>query len=231
MNDRMMNDRNDAGIVDLERSLRALADEDRHLQAPPHVHAAVMHRWDADTPVAARWHGARGRNAALLAIGSLAAAAASVVLVVAVVLMYRAPSAPSATSARSAPPAPSLPAVSSLPDVSSMPSAPLSPETVVARAVKTASEARHGSPRPSRRRDPTTVSRDEPGMVLVMDPTLDRSAASLVRVRVPRTALVTLGVPLVEPENGGSVDLEMLVGEDGIARTIVRAVPVADLQE
>ena len=228
MNDRMMNDRNDAGIVDLERSLRALADEDRHLQAPPHVHAAVMHRWDATTPVAARWHGARGRNATLLEIGSLAAAAASVVLVVAVVLMHR---APSATSARSAPLAPSLPAVSSLPEVSSVPSAPLPPEPVVARAVKTASEAGHGSRRLSRRRDPTTVSRDERGMVLVMDPTLDRSAASLVRVRVPRTALVTLGVPLVEPENGGSVDLEMLVGEDGIARTIVRAVPVAGLQE
>jgi hypothetical protein len=67
--------------------------------------------------------------------------------------------------------------------------------------------------------------------VLVSDPILDASAMSIVRVRVPRTALATLGIPLVEPNVGGSVELEMLVGEDGVARTIRPVVPVAVRQE
>jgi hypothetical protein len=67
--------------------------------------------------------------------------------------------------------------------------------------------------------------------VLVADPILDATGASVVRVRVPRHALATLGFPVVEPDEGGSVDLEMLVGEDGVAYTIRRAMPVAIRQE
>ena len=36
----------DSDMVDLERSLRALADEDCHVSAPPHVLAAVMQMWE-----------------------------------------------------------------------------------------------------------------------------------------------------------------------------------------
>jgi hypothetical protein len=68
-------------------------------------------------------------------------------------------------------------------------------------------------------------------MVLVADPLLDASATSIVRVRLSRTALVTLGIPLVEPNDGGTVDLEILVGEDGVARTIRRALPVGVRKE
>ena len=75
------------------------------------------------------------------------------------------------------------------------------------------------------------MPRYEPGIVLMADPMLDVSAMSIVRARVPRTALVPLGIQLVEPNDNGSVDLEMLVGEDGVARTIRRAVPVAVRQE
>jgi hypothetical protein len=83
-----MNDRN-SHMTDLEQSLRALAEEDCHLQAPPHVHAAVMRAWDVSRPLdqhRCRW---RSRVAALYAIGSIAAA------VLVVVFMYRAPSQPS----------------------------------------------------------------------------------------------------------------------------------------
>jgi hypothetical protein len=45
------------------------------------------------------------------------------------------------------------------------------------------------------------------------------------------TALAPLGIPFVDPNDGGSVDLEILVGEDGVARTIRRAVPVVVRQE
>jgi hypothetical protein len=37
--------------------------------------------------------------------------------------------------------------------------------------------------------------------------------------------------PLLEPDDRRSVDLEILVGEDGVARTIRRAVPVSVRQE
>jgi hypothetical protein len=67
--------------------------------------------------------------------------------------------------------------------------------------------------------------------VLVMEPTIDDSTLSIVRVRVPRAALAMLGVVPAELDDSGSVDLEMLVGEDGAARLIRRAMPVAMRQE
>jgi hypothetical protein len=203
-----MNDQH-SQMVDLERALRALAEEDCHVQAPPHVHAAVMHTWDIVRPFARHRRGGRSGRAAILAIGTTAAA------VVAAVVMYRTPSEPSR------------------------------PEPVVARAAEkprdvtdlpaidgdTPTETHQPPPRRPRTRGERAAPGDEPGVVLVADPILDASAASIVRVRVSRAALVTLGIPLVEPDEGGSVDLEMLVGEDGVARTIRRAVPVAVRQE
>jgi hypothetical protein len=203
-----MNDQK-SPMEDLERSLRALAAEDCHMQAPPRVHAAVMQTWDAVRPFARHRHLRRSRGAALFAVVSLAAA------VSAVVVMSRAPSGPSRTE-------PVVPrAVEKPPLVTNVP--PADSETSV--------EARR--PRPRRPRSPreSAPPHYEAGMVLVADPLLDASATSIVRVRLSRTALVTLGIPLVEPNNGGTVDLEILVGEDGVARTIRRAVPVAVRQE
>jgi hypothetical protein len=48
---------------------------------------------------------------------------------------------------------------------------------------------------------------------------------------MPRTALPTLGIAVADLDQSGWVDLEMLVGEDGAARTIRRAVPVTVRQE
>jgi hypothetical protein len=203
-----MNDPN-SQMVDLERWLRALAEDDCHVQAPRHVHAAVMQTWDVVKPLAQHRRRGRSRYAALLAVGSMATA------VVALVVMYRAPSEPSR------------------------------PEPVVARAVEKPPLVTNGPPatsdipvdaqrpRPRRPRSRGAATRPHhgPAMVLVADPILDASATSIVRVRVPRTALVPLGIPLVDPDYRGSVDLEMLVGEDGVARTIRRAVPVAVRQE
>lgn len=45
---------------------------------------------------------------------------------------------------------------------------------------------------------------------------------TLVRVRMPRRAFATLGVPIVNPEAEGLVDVEVVVAEDGIARSIRR---------
>lgn len=81
-----------------------------------------------------------------------------------------------------------------------------------------------------RSRDDGPRGREEPppaGTIALAEPPLDPAATSVVRVRMPRRALAGLGIPLADPEGGGAVDLEILVGEDGIARTIRRVVPVA----
>ncbi len=196
-------------IVELERSLRAVADEDTNQQAPLRVHAAVMRTWDVVQPFAPHRRRRLRTVAALVAIGSMAAA------LVAAVVMSRAPaetSRPDPVIART---------VDRGPVVANVPS----------QSRGAPAETQRPRPRRPRTRDDTATSRYEPGVVLVADPIVDTSAMSIVRVRVPRTALVPLGIPLVEPNDGGSVDLEILVGEDGVARTIRRAVPVAVRQE
>jgi hypothetical protein len=193
-------------MVDLERSLRALADEDRHVSAPPHVQAAVMQMWEVARPFVQRRRQGRGRSAVLLALGSIAAA------VMTVMVMDRAPSEPSR------------------------------PASVAARVTERPRAVNNGPPpdtytaapgqRPPRvRTRGESLARRDPGLVLVADPILDVNALSIVRVRMPRTALAPLGIPFVDPNDGGSVDLEILVGEDGVARTIRRAVPVVVRQE
>jgi hypothetical protein len=201
-----MNDStNDFEMANLERSLCAVADEDANLQAPPHVQRAVMQTWDAWKPFLRPPHRRRRLGAVGLAIGAMAAA------VVAAVVMYRAPvAAPRRETVVAHRPEPERAVIS-------VPAEAADPPAVA--------DARAPRPRPRVETTPTRYG-SRPGLVLLADPILDTGAMSIVRVRVPRTALVTLGLPLVEPNEGGSVDLEMLVGEDGVARTIRRAVAV-----
>jgi hypothetical protein len=42
----------------------------------------------------------------------------------------------------------------------------------------------------------------------------------MVRLRLPREALQALGLALLEPDAGGMVDVDVLVGEDGLPRDI-----------
>ena len=48
----------------------------------------------------------------------------------------------------------------------------------------------------------------------------EAEALQIVRLRLPREALQALGVVLVEPDAEGMVDVDVLVGEDGLARDI-----------
>ena len=62
---------------------------------------------------------------------------------------------------------------------------------------------------------------------VVLVPELDRAGPlMLMRVRMTRREFSRLGVPISNPDGGGLVDVEVLVGEDGIARSIRRAVTV-----
>jgi hypothetical protein len=60
-------------------------------------------------------------------------------------------------------------------------------------------------------------------LVIVPAPLVDSAALHVVRVRMSRTALATLGVPIGNPDADGLVDVEMLVGDDGVAQSIRRA--------
>jgi len=63
---------------------------------------------------------------------------------------------------------------------------------------------------------------------LVLVPEFDRAGPlMLMRVRMTRREFSRLGVPISNPDGDGLVDVEVLVGEDGVARSIRRAVPVA----
>jgi hypothetical protein len=42
----------------------------------------------------------------------------------------------------------------------------------------------------------------------------------VVRMRLPRASLQLLGIPTIDPDAVGTTEVELLVGEDGLARTI-----------
>jgi hypothetical protein len=204
MNESMRN----SDMVDLEQSLRTLAQEDSHQQAPPHVHAAVMRTWDAVRPFADHRRRARRRAVLFLGIGAMAATLAAVVVL-------------RPDPERSQP----QPIVEQLAE-----RAPVGSNAPPPGAT-TASKTEPARRRPPHRPVGITASRHEQGVVLLGDPVLDASTTTIVRVRVSRAALVTLGIAPVEPDDEGSVELEMLVAEDGVAQTIRRATPVAVSQE
>lgn len=208
----MTQETRDSVTADLERALRSLAADDRELQVPLHVHSAVMQAWDATMTAVRRRPVVRHPWRTAVVAGAAAAVFVSAVIV------YR-----SGTDAR---PTDAVPIVAVEQRRSTPNEAPPPAEEQVAQP-----------PTRPRRGQPVSpvvrAGRAQSGIVLVADPVLDASALCVVRVRMPRSTLAHLGIPIADPEASGSVDLEVLVGEDGIARTIRRAVPVtgSDPQE
>jgi hypothetical protein len=196
----MTADPRDSGPADLERALRALVADERRVRVPPHVHAAVMQAWDrAMSSVTPR----RAPRRVRLAV--VAATIASAALIITVAFDRRRPE-------------PTLVDPAPIASMEPLPSANMTLPEIEAPVVR--------SKPPRRRSRAERAPRTTTGIVLVADPILDGSALSVVRVRVPLSALINFGIPVPDPDAQGSVDLEMLVGEDGIARTIRRAVPV-----
>jgi hypothetical protein len=78
---------------------------------------------------------------------------------------------------------------------------------------------------------PTATARAIPvdtGYVIVPEPFLDTAELHVVRVRMTRMALATLGMPIADPDTEGLVEVEMVVGDDGVARSIRNATFVHD---
>jgi hypothetical protein len=65
-------------------------------------------------------------------------------------------------------------------------------------------------------------------ITLAADRIRDTESLQLVRVRIPRTALTALGVALIEPEAAALVDVDVLVGDDGLPLDVRRIRPVVD---
>lgn len=63
-------------------------------------------------------------------------------------------------------------------------------------------------------------------VVLAADPVFASETLQLVRVRLPRSALRSFGVGLIDPDAGGFVELDVLLGGDGLPRSLhaVRAI-------
>ncbi len=65
-----------------------------------------------------------------------------------------------------------------------------------------------------------------PLVTLAIDDVASAESLHLVRVRMPRAALGTLGLALYDPEATGMVDVDIVVGDDGLPRDIRTIRPV-----
>jgi hypothetical protein len=62
-----------------------------------------------------------------------------------------------------------------------------------------------------------------PAMItLAADPIQETETLHLVRVRVPQSALRAVGIMVAGPDSGGLVEVDVLVGEDGLPRDVRR---------
>lgn len=201
-----MNDHTDRQIDEL---LHALAGEDAKAVVPPRVATVVMEAWDAyrTSGIARRsqraWHRPVRRWRAALASALVASA-----VVVAVTRVDRTrvdsprgvPSAAAGSSARE-------------------------PEI----AAGTGAANVRGTPGQVVRNRPASLPRGsgseaaETGFVIAPEPLADPTTLHIVRVRMSRVALASLGLPIADPDAEGLLEVEMLVGDDGVARSIRRA--------
>ncbi len=66
---------------------------------------------------------------------------------------------------------------------------------------------------------------------LMAEPPFDTESLQIVRVRMPRQQLRAFGVALVDPEVAGDVEVDVLVGDDGVPRSIQGVRPVTGARE
>lgn len=184
----------------LDAAWRAYAAHDRHLVPRPELEQIVLARCRAESAKGARGaNRAKGRRVTVYAL----AAAASIALVALASRTWDAPA-----------PAP----------------APLEARAMGAAAYPPPVAAQPGrlGVRPPRRdtgaelADAYVQHVELPAALMLFDagPLQLREPLQMVRLRLPREALQALGLALLEPDAGGVVDVDVLVGEDGLPRDI-----------
>jgi hypothetical protein len=194
----------------IDSALENLADADARVVVPVELEAAILRAWDVQQ--AAR--GARGSTGIRAAPGWLKVAAwmlvptaAAAASVLAIASLVRNPArAPDRRS----------PAIEAADSVDVFP------------VVTTASSEQSRATRPAARPLQASTRRAETAYEIVPEPYADTAALHVVRVRMARTALATLGMPIVDPDAEGLIDVAMLVGDDGVARSIRKATFVSE---
>lgn len=204
----------------LERTrvaLWALADEDAHVTAPRHLEAAVMRAWDEQhrhPGRARRWWVVAPFMARPFTVPSVVTRVA-LVSVAALALFWLA--VPGAFHADDV--APSAPPVARVNRQPSLPVAKAAPQEAA-----TAAEQVAGAPPPASVPEvPAHVPLPSvpplaggATVVFVGEPFRDNELARVIRMRVLREALASLGV--TASSGAESVDVDVVVGEDGVAR-------------
>jgi hypothetical protein len=178
-----------------DEAWRVFAERDRRLQAPPHLEQRILtalKQARSAKPTASPPH----RSLAWLAV-----AATLAVAVAGGIMLRDHPSPASKLLHARAHPVVMWPA----------------PAAMVAPPVRTAA--------PPRRRsavDQIAYEDDQHIILMMFDatPSLPSEPLQLVRLRIPREALLGLGMSLFEAGTEGTVDVDVLVGEDGLPKDI-----------
>ena len=203
--------------MNLEQSLRELARDDAAAQVPARVDAVVMAAWDA----AAR-HGSEGTatgSRPWLVWAGAAFAAASIVALIVVPRDQAVEVAPHRLESLRERHPPTVAAPEAVEPAS---------EPIALRGTALEGTAQPSRPARARQRAmaaPLSPPPADTGYVLVPDAGTGAMPLTLMRVRMPRSAFSRL-VPIANPDGDGLVDVEVLVGEDGVARSIRRAAAV-----
>ncbi|MGH9256965.1 MAG: hypothetical protein ACRD3C_20585 [Vicinamibacterales bacterium] len=203
-----MSDESDARVDEV---LDALAAADASLRAPVHVQTAVLRQWDEQQVRQMRQRPIHGRGRRH--VWALVPAAAAALLGVAVLQRGSVTtSEPEASPVDGAVPV----EASTVTDVSPASSTETVIATPLARPIAVP-------------RRPRPIA--DAGYVIIPEPLVDPTTLHVVRVRMSRMALATLGVPLVNPDADSLVEVEMLVGADGVAQSIRHAALVGEQME
>jgi hypothetical protein len=180
------------------RALRALADEDAARHAPPHAESALLDAFD------------RQRARASAPRSAWRAVVTTIVVVPLVIAVYRIvldpvdvspppPLEPYTMSSRSEPPRSALEV-----QIDARTATETARPVVTTRAEPVAASNVRGS-QPA----PQVVSTNR-GEVI----------GQTMQLRLPRSALALFGIPVIAPEVEGTVNVELVLSEDGQARAI-----------
>ena len=212
--------------MNIEQRLRALAADDAKVRVPAHVDAGVMAAWDAQH----HHQSARRRSARSTRVVAWCAAAAALVFAgISVFVGSRAVREPVREARETV-------ALRLAGDVEAARSGQ-APEFIASAPAEDAPRvavSRADAPRSRFAARPRTSSRPmplaDPAYVLVPGNDLAGPPLSVMRVRMPRGAFARLGIPIANPDAEGLVDVEVLVGHDGVAQSIRRVATVGEVE-
>jgi hypothetical protein len=187
------------------RALRALADADAARHAPPHVEGALLDAFDRQKVRAS------APRSAWRAVVAWPPVVAAIVVVPLAVAVYRTVVDPVDVN----PPPPLEPSTMSL--RSEHPRSALEDQIDSRTATETARPVVTTGAQPIAA---SSVGGSPPAPRQVVSTNRGEFIGQKVQLRLPRSALVLFGIPVIAPEVEGTVNIELVLSEDGQARAI-----------